>query len=226
MIDKLSTRNRSRWGFDGRNTQLCSPPVCAAAAAVVNAARCQAGTPTVPKTIVSIRIFNERRGKVGKFFTKRYCAKATLCGILRYKPPVISQAYKTQVWFLSLVSWIILLGEMRVEDQLLPAEEDLSPNPRHMHLSGCSVFKKKKKGSYKPYNTRITHLSPGILPAFGQQKWHSWSSYTGERCPQLLLSPIQRITYVLSIRKKELVYNSTTGQVGLTSILDFVSFPT
>lgn len=75
-------------------------------------------------------------------FTKRYCARAAFCGILRYNPPVISQACKTErvgspVWCLQ---WFCL--EKRVENQI-PAEEDLSPCPRHTRLSGCSVFKKK-----------------------------------------------------------------------------------
>lgn len=50
LTDKLSTRNQSQWGYDGRSMQLCSPHVQAVAAPAVNVAQSQAGTPTVEKT--------------------------------------------------------------------------------------------------------------------------------------------------------------------------------
>lgn len=126
--------------------QLCSPRVRAVAAAAASAAQCQAGTPTVGKKQSALESWGRRRRdqvkRAQENFTKRYCARATFCGILRYNPPVISQACKTErvgspVWCLQ---WFCL--EKRVENQI-PAEEDLSLCPRHTHLSGCSVFKKK-----------------------------------------------------------------------------------
>lgn len=98
LIGTPSKRNQFQWGFGGRNTPLCSLRASAVAASAWGAAPSQAGTPTVDKNTVNTkpRVFwrKAQLEKSKSIFTRRYCARATFCGILRYKPPVISQACK------------------------------------------------------------------------------------------------------------------------------------
>lgn len=43
-------------------------------------------------------IINPIMSATCKSLTRRYCARAIFCGIFRYNPPVISQAWKTNSW--------------------------------------------------------------------------------------------------------------------------------
>lgn len=66
-----------------------------------------------------------------------------------------------------------------LSQSFIPVVEDLSLCPARRHRSGCSVFKYKNKVIlFWTHGRRILKLKSSILPAFEQQKSHSWSSYT------------------------------------------------
>lgn len=65
------------------------------------------------------------------------------------------------------------------------------------------------------------------LPASGQQRWHSWSSCTGEHSLQQLLPPIQQIKVAVFRNKGEKIPKRLwQTAIRLTNILDFNSCPT
>lgn len=143
--DTLSRRNRSRWGYGGRNMPPCSPHGRAEEASAATAAQSRAGTPTAQRrgssSAQSSTETRERRGGAWCTLTRRYCARATFWGILRYSPPVISQACKTnmQAWNSDreLCSVIYILRNP------VPAGGAQSLCPAHRHRSGCSAQKEK-----------------------------------------------------------------------------------
>lgn len=104
LIGTLSKHNQFQWGFGGRSTLLCSLHGLAVATSAWSAAPSQAGTPTVHKDNVNTSLcLCWRKTQIEKskyIFTRRYCARATFWGILRYKPPVISQAWKKSTFWL------------------------------------------------------------------------------------------------------------------------------